>query len=130
VQIPDEHLDTPRLAPPDLNIYQSKKTLAQGMMDLALFSSNANQLRYVLELCDAHPYYMYFISIGLLVTSLVLQVGVGVGLAFHIRYNLDKREEIHMAERINNYLTIAILLIVVINIFVSAFGVVDSKYHQ
>lgn len=57
---------------PDVNIYQHKKTLAQGMMDLALFSANANQLRYVLESFDRHPY--FYPSIILIAISLLLQV--------------------------------------------------------
>lgn len=57
---------------PDVNAYQHKKTLAQGMMDLALLSANANQLRYVLESYGRHPYYypsLIFISL-----SIVFQV--------------------------------------------------------
>lgn len=57
---------------PDVNVYQHKKTLAQGMMDLALFSANANQLRYVLESFNRHPY--YYPSLGLISVSLILQV--------------------------------------------------------
>lgn len=57
---------------PDINLYQNKKTLAQGMMDLALLSANANQLRYVLESFDRHPY--YYTSIILVSLSLILQV--------------------------------------------------------
>lgn len=63
---------------PDVNIYQHKKTLAQGMMDLALFSANANQLRYVLESYDRHPY--YYPSVILIAFSLLFQV-------CHIIYN-------------------------------------------
>lgn len=63
---------------PDINVYQHKKTLAQGMMDLALLSANANQLRYVIEARDYHPYYLF--SITFIVASLVFQVLVGVGL--------------------------------------------------
>ncbi|GJQ70222.1 hypothetical protein Trydic_g22675 [Trypoxylus dichotomus] len=62
---------------PDINIYQHKKTLAQGMMDMALFSANANQLRYVLESVN-HPY--YYSGIVLITISLIFQVAVGVGL--------------------------------------------------
>lgn len=57
---------------PDVNVYQQKKTLAQGMMDLALLSANANQLRYVIESSSRHPYFLaslIFISI-----SIILQV--------------------------------------------------------
>lgn len=57
---------------PDVNVYQNKKTLAQGMMDLALFSANANQLRYVLESSGRHPY--YYPSIVLISFSLLMQV--------------------------------------------------------
>lgn len=56
---------------PDVNIYQHKKTLAQGMMDLALFSANANQLRYVVE-SSGHPY--YYPSLVLITFSLIMQV--------------------------------------------------------
>lgn len=57
---------------PDINVYQQKKNLAQGMMDLALVSANANQLRYVLESYSRHPYYWFsLISISI---SLILQV--------------------------------------------------------
>lgn len=57
---------------PDINYYQQKKTLAQGMMDIALFSANANQLRYVLESYDRHPY--YYPSIVFIGLSLIIQV--------------------------------------------------------
>lgn len=61
---------------PDINVYQQKKNLAQGMMDLALLSANANQLRYVVETYDHHPYYWFsLISISI---SLILQVGLHI----------------------------------------------------
>ena len=57
---------------PDINAYQHKKTLAQGMMDLALLSANANQLRYVLESYGRHPY--YYPSLVLISLSIICQV--------------------------------------------------------
>lgn len=59
---------------PDVNVYQHKKTLAQGMMDLALLSANANQLRYVLESRSRHPY--FYFSLTFISLSLLLQVSV------------------------------------------------------
>lgn len=56
---------------PDVNLYQHKKTVAQGMMDLALFSANANQLRYVLE-SSSHPF--YYPGLVLISLSLIFQV--------------------------------------------------------
>lgn len=57
---------------PDVNTYQQKKNLAQGMMDLALLSANANQLRYVLESSDTHPY--YYSSLVFITLSIIFQV--------------------------------------------------------
>lgn len=69
-QILDAH-GNPQVIP-DINVYQQKKNLAQGMMDLALLSANANQLRYVIESYPRHPYYWFsFVTITI---SLVLQV--------------------------------------------------------
>lgn len=54
------------------NSYAAKKTVVQGMMDVALVMANANQLRFVIEYSyETRTYYAVF---ALLVTSLVLQV--------------------------------------------------------
>ncbi|XP_018324589.1 uncharacterized protein LOC108736607 isoform X2 [Agrilus planipennis] len=108
---------------PDINVYQHKKTLAQGMMDLALFSANANQLRYVLESYDRHPY--YYPSLVLISLSIIFQVGVGVGLIWNSHYDVKNEGEIHIANRLNNYTVIGIFLITAINVFISAFGVAE-----
>ncbi|KAH8398279.1 hypothetical protein KR215_002493, partial [Drosophila sulfurigaster] len=111
-------VDTPV---PDLNAYQHKKTLAQGMMDLALLSANANQLRYVLETNSQHPYFypsLLFISV-----SIIFQIAVGVGLIWNGRYNIKKEEDICRANRINNYTVIGIFIVTVVNVLISAFGV-------
>lgn len=95
------------------------------MMDLALLSANANQLRYVIESYDRHPY--YYFSMSFIIASLVFQVLVGIGLVFNSRYNITNKEEICKADRINNLITVAILLITIINVFVSAFGVAEIR---
>lgn len=94
-------------------------------MDLALLSANANQLRYVLESYDRHPY--YYLSISFIIASLVFQVLVGVGLVLNSRYNIKNYEDICKADKINNLITVAILLITIINVFVSAFGVAEIR---
>jgi hypothetical protein len=108
---------------PDVNVYQHKKTLAQGMMDLALFSANANQLRYVLESFNRHPY--FYPSAILISFSLVFQVAVGIGLIWNATYNVKNDKEICIANKINNFTIIGIFLITVINVFISAFGVAN-----
>ncbi|XP_037719353.1 uncharacterized protein LOC119553182 isoform X2 [Drosophila subpulchrella] len=108
---------------PDVNAYQHKKTLAQGMMDLALLSANANQLRYVLETSSQHPYFypsLLFISL-----SIIFQIAVGVGLILNGQYNIKNEHDICRANRINNYTVIGIFIVTVVNVLISAFTVAD-----
>ncbi|XP_027222138.2 ninjurin-2 isoform X4 [Penaeus vannamei] len=55
----------------DANRYATKKTVAQGMLDIALLTANASQLKYVLRIGDKHEFYS--LMLGLIITSLVLQ---------------------------------------------------------
>ncbi|XP_061394940.1 ninjurin-A-like [Musca vetustissima] len=113
-------VDTPI---PDVNAYQHKKTLAQGMMDLALLSANANQLRYVLESYGRHPY--YYPSLVFISLSIVFQIAVGVGLILNSKYNIKNERDICRANKINNYTVIGIFVVTVVNVFISAFGVAE-----
>ncbi|XP_073836609.1 ninjurin-A-like isoform X2 [Musca autumnalis] len=113
-------VDTPI---PDINAYQHKKTLAQGMMDLALLSANANQLRYVLESYDRHPY--YYPSLVFISLSIIFQIAVGVGLILNSKYNVKNDRDICRANKINNYTVIGIFIVTVVNVFISAFGVAE-----
>lgn len=61
-----------QLPTPDVNRYQQRKTLAQGMMDIALLSANANQLRYVVEARDSMAYYVACLT--LISLSIIIQV--------------------------------------------------------
>jgi Ninjurin len=106
---------------PSLNVYQQKKTIAQGMLDLALLSANANQLRYILDYKERNLY--YYMSLSLISSSLVLQILVAFALVFKSRYNIDNEEEYANADKINNFITLGILLITMINVFTSAFSV-------
>jgi hypothetical protein len=54
------------------NTYAAKKTVAQGMMDIALITANANQLRYVLEFGERDTIF-YTVTV-LIAVSIVLQV--------------------------------------------------------
>lgn len=109
---------------PDVNIYQHKKTLAQGMMDLALLSANANQLRYVLQTDGGHQY--YYPSLVLIGSSILLQIAVGIGLIWNSKYNIKDDAQMCKADRTNNWTVIGIFLVTIFNVFISSFGVVDQ----
>ncbi|XP_055604226.1 uncharacterized protein LOC129752476 [Uranotaenia lowii] len=104
----------------ELSNFVQKKSIAQGMMDLALVSANTNQLRYVMDLGDKHPY--FFTSLTLIITSLVMQLIVGLAMIFNSRYNIRKKNEMREADRINDLSVIGIFLITLINVFISTFN--------
>lgn len=60
----------------NVNGYASKKSLAQGMLDLALLAANAAQLKFVLAAGESHPFYQLLLV--LIVTSICLQVSASI----------------------------------------------------
>jgi len=54
--------------------YDTKKNMAQGMMDIALLTANANQLRYILEFRGVNST-NFVLLLVLIACSLILQVG-------------------------------------------------------
>ncbi|XP_075229364.1 ninjurin-A-like isoform X2 [Lycorma delicatula] len=111
------------LYPIDFNSYQQKKTLAQGMMDLALLSANANQLRYVLEQPSESRSGFFYASLTFISLSIILQIFVGVGLIWNGQYNIKKKNHCHKANKVNNFTIIGIFIITILNVLISAFGI-------
>merc|ERR1712110_150970 len=72
------------------NRYATKKTIAQGMLDIALLSTNASQLKYVLQVGEEHEYYTPMLV--LITSSIVLQVLNGLTQVLMGPLNLDKEE--------------------------------------
>ncbi|XP_076269151.1 ninjurin-1-like isoform X1 [Rhynchophorus ferrugineus] len=67
----------------DVNKYATKKTIAQGLLDVALLTTNANHLKYILRVGEKHEFYtlmltLISISIILQVTGGLLSILVGV----------------------------------------------------
>lgn len=53
-------------------MFTAKKTAAQGMMDIALITANANQLRYLLEFSRQST--TFYTILALIIVSMCLQV--------------------------------------------------------
>merc|ERR1711934_1056378 len=65
----------------DVNRYATKKTIAQGMLDVALLTANASQLKYVLQLGEERHEF-YHLMLALIILSIILQALNGVVLLF------------------------------------------------
>lgn len=101
------------------NVFAAKKTVAQGMMDIALLTSNANQLRYVLQFGNSTR--TYAISVALILLSILLQVAVGIILIFKGRSDLLGEKKRHHAHEMNKLVVIGVFAVTVINIFIASF---------
>eukprot|EP00088_Acartia_fossae_P005059 TRINITY_DN12215_c0_g1_i1.p1 TRINITY_DN12215_c0_g1~~TRINITY_DN12215_c0_g1_i1.p1 ORF type:complete len:126 (-),score=21.46 TRINITY_DN12215_c0_g1_i1:139-477(-) len=102
------------------NRYATKKTVAQGMLDIALLTSNASQLRYLLKVGDAHEYYEPMLA--LIISSIVLQVLNGLFQLIMGPINLNKDDWKTFLEIINYLSTISAAAIALIDVIKSGFN--------
>uniref|UniRef100_A0A8C6RKQ5 Ninjurin 2 n=1 Tax=Nannospalax galili TaxID=1026970 RepID=A0A8C6RKQ5_NANGA len=118
--VKEDHSSPRGNQPINLNHYATKKSVAESMLDVALFMSNATRLKAVLEQGPFSQYYTVLIT--LISISLLLQVIIGILLVVIARLNLNEVENQWQLNQLNNAATILIFITVVINIFITAFG--------
>ncbi|XP_056604672.1 ninjurin-2 isoform X2 [Triplophysa dalaica] len=105
----------------NMNHYATKKTVAESMLDVALLMANASQLKAVLE---QGPEFKYFLTVIILIAaSLFFQVLAGALFVNMARKNLNDVANQRKLDIMNNVATGLVFLTVIINIFVTAFGV-------
>ncbi|XP_076013093.1 ninjurin-1 isoform X2 [Genypterus blacodes] len=106
--------------PLNMNHYANKKSAAESMLDVALLMANASQLKAVLE---QGPGNFYVPLITLISVSLSLQIIVGVLLIFIVKWNLNDESMHYKLNIMENVATAFVFVIVVVNVFITAFGV-------
>ncbi|XP_020507519.1 ninjurin-1 [Labrus bergylta] len=113
--------------PLNMNHYANKKSAAESMLDVALLMANASQLKAVLE--QGPDFTFYVVLITLISISLVLQILVGVLLIFIVKWNLNDESMHYRLNFLENVVTSFVFIIVVVNVFVTAFGVQQPKTY-
>nr|XP_046474587.1 ninjurin-1-like isoform X4 [Neodiprion pinetum]XP_046474589.1 ninjurin-1-like isoform X4 [Neodiprion pinetum]XP_046474590.1 ninjurin-1-like isoform X4 [Neodiprion pinetum] len=111
----------------DVNRYATKKTIAQGMLDIALLTANASQLKYILQVGKQHEFYILMLS--LICTSIGLQAFVGVLYVIIGGLNINKSRDHRAALILNDLILLGVFLISLINIIISGFGMEQSNAH-
>ncbi|XP_037807776.1 ninjurin-1 [Lucilia sericata] len=101
------------------NSYAENKNTAEGLMDIALLSANANQLRFLITY--NHDASTYYISITLVALSLLMQILVGIALIFKRRFRRCRNK------RYNEFILGGVFIITVVNILLAAFTTTDVK---
>ncbi|KAG9339109.1 hypothetical protein JZ751_024140, partial [Albula glossodonta] len=110
-----------RAGPINLNHYATKKSVAESMLDVALLMANASQLKAVLE---QGPEFKYYITVVVLIgVSLLFQVTAGALFVLMARKDINDVANQRKLDIINNVATGLVFITVIINIFITAFGV-------
>ncbi|XP_066525482.1 ninjurin-2 isoform X2 [Hoplias malabaricus] len=104
-----------------MNHYATKKTVSESMLDVALLMANASQLKAVVE---QGPDFRYYVTVIVLISlSLFFQVLAGVLFVIMARKDLNDVASQRKLDTVNNVATAVVFLTVIINIFITAFGV-------
>ncbi|XP_051911494.1 ninjurin-2-like isoform X4 [Hippocampus zosterae] len=104
----------------NMNLYATKKTAAEGMLDIALFLANITHMKTVIEQGAGYRYYAAVLT--LISFSLVLQIVAGILIVVIARRDLNDEANHKRLDSLNNSATVVIFLVFVTNVFISVFG--------
>ncbi|KAF7229162.1 ninjurin-2 isoform X4 [Nothobranchius furzeri] len=104
----------------NMNLYATKKTAAEGMLDIALFLANITHMKTVIEQGAGYRYYVAVLT--LISFSLALQIVAGVLIIIIARGDITEQVNQKRLDSLNNITTIVIFLIFITNIFISVMG--------
>ncbi|XP_058834199.1 ninjurin-2-like [Topomyia yanbarensis] len=110
----------------NINDYATRKSFVQGMLDLALLTANAAQLKYILAVGEIHQFYTLLLV--LIITSISLQILQAIIIVvLGMLLNINKIEEQRKSDIINNILICVTVVTVVINIVISSFDMKNQS---
>ncbi|GAB0094955.1 Ninjurin [Sergentomyia squamirostris] len=109
----------------DANRYATKKTIAQGMLDIALLTANASQLKYILQVGEKHEFYTLMLT--LISISICLQMIVGILFIVIGSLNINRHKDQNAAVILNDIILILIFVISIDNVIISGFGIEHSS---
>ena len=113
----------------NVNSYAARKTMAGGTLNVALLSSNANQLNTLIKSTSEYNGHTYF-TMSLLVFSLLLQIVLGI-LAMIVggskvclvsEDNADNDREKRKLHIMNNWIAGLSMLATVVNVLATSFS--------
>ncbi|GFG40972.1 hypothetical protein Cfor_02950 [Coptotermes formosanus] len=107
------------------NNYASKKTITEGLLDIALLTANAAQLKLLLEVGPAYSYYALLIT--LLAVSITVQVVRGcINVVLGSLYNIADESHQKTATVLNNVVLGLGGLTTVVNAILSSFDMSET----
>ncbi|XP_008302888.1 ninjurin-2-like [Stegastes partitus] len=110
----------------NMNLYATKKTAAEGMLDIALFLANITHMKTVIEQGAGYRYYAAVLT--LISFSLALQIVAGVLIIIIGRRDLNNSALQKRLDYLNNVTTIIVFVTTGLNFFISTFGMQRTGY--
>ncbi|XP_041349368.1 ninjurin-2-like, partial [Gigantopelta aegis] len=103
--------------------YATRKTIAQGLLDLALLLANGSQLKALIQTPEDKRDFLFVPVLVLIGLSVGIQVCVGILIIILGNMEAKTEREQRRANIMNNATVALILFITVVNVFISAFGI-------
>ncbi|XP_061618527.1 ninjurin-2-like isoform X4 [Phyllopteryx taeniolatus] len=104
----------------NMNLYATKKTAAEGMLDIALFLANITHMKTVIEQGAGYRYYAAVLT--LISFSLALQIVAGILIIIIGRRDVNNSTLQKRLDYLNNVTTVIAFITTVLNLFISTFG--------
>ncbi|KAM8740853.1 ninjurin-2-like isoform 3-T3 [Acanthopagrus schlegelii] len=104
----------------NMNLYATKKTVSEGMLDIALFLANITHMKTVIEQGAGYRYYIAVLT--LISFSLALQIVAGVLIIIIGRRDLNDSALQKRLDYLNNVTTVIVFITTGLNFFISTFG--------
>ena len=108
------------------NLYATKKTIASSLLDLALLSANASQLKVCIQM-GAEDQEFYYALLSMISCSIIMQIITAVLFLIigrrQVRYHdLNDGHHLRKTSTINDVATLLVFMITVTNVFICGFG--------
>ena len=111
----------------DINNYVLTKTVAKGLLNVALLTENAKQLKLTIQLGPDKDEF-YAVTLTLVIISIVLQTAMAILGAFVGSKNINFQQNQTKATTLNRAILICAVLTVIDNILLAAFSGTKKGY--
>ncbi|XP_031634168.1 ninjurin-1 [Contarinia nasturtii] len=115
LSLSSEEDDTEHGIPLDMDKKSNRQY--KGMMDIALLTANANQLRFLITYNSKEKTFIF--SATLIILSLIIQVAVGIGTIYK-RY-VKKKGKKCKAEKVNSLVICGVFCLAFLNVLIVSF---------
>ena len=105
----------------DFNKYAEMKTMAKGLLNVSLLTSNANSLKIIIK-AGPENNQLYWPTIILIVLSIMLQTAMAILAVFIGKNNINFESNHGRATLLNRTILILAVLTIIVNILITSFS--------